>query len=152
MKKLVKILICIVIVVGTLGGAHAQFGKPEDAIKYRQAVMFLIAKHFGRMGAVVKGQKPYDREDFARNAAVVKTLSTLPWEAFMVPGTDKGKTGLKSVAFSKQAEFNMAAEKMEAEVTKLVKAADSGDLNSIKAQFGKVGQTCGGCHKKFRAK
>jgi cytochrome c556 len=67
--------------------------------------MFLIAKHFGRMGAVVKGQKPYDREEFARNAALVETLSKLPWEAFTVPGTDKG-TGLKSVAFRKQGEFN----------------------------------------------
>ncbi len=152
MKTLLKILICLLIVAGTLGGAYAQFDKPEDAIKYRQAVMFLIAKHFGRMGAVVKGQRPYDREEFARNAALVETLSKLPWEAFKVPGTDKGKTGLKSVAFRKQAEFNAAAERMEAEVTRLVKAAHSGDLNAIKAQFGKVGQSCGACHKPFRAK
>ena len=120
MKTLLKILICLFIVAGTLGGAYAQFDKPEDAIKYRQAVMFLIAKHFGRMGAVVKGQKPYDREEFVRNADLVETLSKLPWEAFMVPGTDKGKTGLKSVAFRKQAEFNAVAERMEAEVTRLV--------------------------------
>jgi len=152
MNTLLKILICFFIVTGTLGGAYAQFDKPEDAIKYRQAVMFLIAKHFGRMGAVVKGQRAYDREEFARNAALVETLSKLPWEAFMVPGSDKGKTGLKSVAFRQQAEFNAAAEKFEAEAAKLVKAAGSGDLNAIKAQFGGVGQSCGACHKEFRAK
>ena len=152
MKALMRILICLAIIAGTFAGAYAQFGKPEDAIKYRQAVMFLIAKHFGRMGAVVKGQKPYDREEFTHNATVVETLSKLPWDAFMVPGTDKGKTGLKSVAFSKQAEFNAAAQRMEAEAAKLLKAAHSGDLNAIKAQFGKVGQSCGTCHKKFRAK
>jgi cytochrome c556 len=151
MKTLLKILICLFIVAGTLGGAYAQFNKPENAIKYRQAVMFLIAQHFGRMVPVIKGQKPYDREEVLRNAALVETLSKLPWEAFMVPGTDKG-TGLKSVAFRKQAEFNAAAQTMEAEVTQLVKASHSGDLNAIKAQFGKVGQTCGACHKKFRAK
>jgi cytochrome c556 len=144
-----KILICLFIIAGALGGAYAQFGKPESAIKYRQAVMFLIAQHFGRIGAVVKGQKPYDREEVARNAALVETLSKLPWEAFMVPGTDKG-TGLESVAFRKQAEFNAAAEKLEVEVTKLVKAADSGNLSAIKSQFGKVGQSCGACHKPFR--
>ena len=33
MKTLLKILICLLIVAGTLGGAYAQFGKPEDAIK-----------------------------------------------------------------------------------------------------------------------
>ena len=147
-----RILICLAIIAGTFAGAYAQFGKPEDAIKYRQAVMFLIAKHFGRMGAVVKGQKPYDREEFTHNATVVETLSKLPWDAFMVPGTDKGKTGLKSVVFREQAEFNAAAEKMEVEVTKLVKAADGGNLSAIKAQFGMVGQSCGACHKKFKAK
>ena len=152
MKALLKISICLLVVAGILGGAHAQFDRPEDAIKYRQAVMFLIAKHFGRMGAVVKGQKPYAREEFARNANLVETLSKLPWEAFMVPGTDKGKTNLKSVAFRKKADFTKAADKFMDETGKLVKAAGSGDLGAIKSQFGKVGQSCGACHKSFKAK
>jgi cytochrome c556 len=151
-KTFLKISICLFIVAGILGGAYAQFDKPEDAIKYRQAVMFLIAKHFGRMGAVVKGQKSHDREEFARDAALVETLSKLPWDAFKVPGTDKGKTNLKSVAFRKQADFIKAAEKFEIEAGKLVKASDSGDLSVIKEQFGKVGQSCGACHKTFKAK
>jgi cytochrome c556 len=152
MKTLLKILVCLVFIAVAFGGAYAQFAKPEDAIKYRQAVMFLMAKHFGRMGAVVKGQRPYDREEFGRNAAVFETLSKLPWEAFMVPETDKGKTGLKSVAFKKQTEFKEAAQRMEVEITKLVRASNSGDLNAIKAQFGEVGKSCGACHKQFRAK
>jgi cytochrome c556 len=152
MKTLMKISVCLLIVAGFLGGARAQFDKPEDAIKYRQAVMFLIAKHFGRMGAVVKGQTPYARDEFVRNATLVETLSELPWDAFMVPGTDKGKTNLKSVAFRKKADFNKAADKFKAEVGALVKTAGSGDLSAIKAQFGNVGQSCGACHKKFKAK
>ena len=150
MKTLLKISICLFLVAGFLGGAYAQFGTPEDAIKYRKAVMFLIAKHFGRMGAVVKGQKPYDREEFAQNAALVQTFSRLPWDAFMVPGTDKGNTNLKSVAFRKKTDFSGAAQKFEIEAGKLVKAAADGDLSAIKAQFGKVGQSCGACHKKFK--
>jgi len=55
MKKLVKLSVCLIFVVVAVGGAYAQFAKPEDAIKYRKSVMFLIAQHFGRMGAVVKG-------------------------------------------------------------------------------------------------
>lgn len=152
MKTVLKILVCLALIAVALSGAYAQFATPEDAIKYRQAVMFLMAKHFGRMGEVVKGQRPYDRQEFGRNAAVFETLSQLPWEAFMVPGTDKGKTGLKSAAFEKQAEFKEAAHRMEIETTKLVRASNSGDLNAIKAQFGEVGKSCGACHKKFRTK
>jgi len=61
--------------------------------------MFLIAQHFGRMAAMVNEKDSYDKEVCTDNAIVVETLSRLPWQAFMVPGTDKGDTTLKSSAF-----------------------------------------------------
>ncbi len=56
MKLMLRFLVCIVVVVVVFGAAYAQFSKPDDAIRYRKSVMFLIAQHFGRMGAVVKGK------------------------------------------------------------------------------------------------
>ena len=70
--------------------AVAQFAKPEDAIKYRKAVMTLIGNHFGRMASVVKGQQPYVRADFSNDAELVERLSKLPWEAFMVGDRSRG--------------------------------------------------------------
>ena len=32
--------------------AHAQFAKPEDAVKYRKATFNVMAAHFGRLGAI----------------------------------------------------------------------------------------------------
>jgi cytochrome c556 len=72
MKKWLMILVGIAFVAGVIGGAYAQFAKPEHAIKYRKAVMFLIAQHFGRMGAMVKEKIPYNQEIFARNAKPAK--------------------------------------------------------------------------------
>ena len=152
MKKLLMILICLVFSAGAIGGAYAQFAKPEYAIKYRKAVMFLIAQHFGRMGAVVKGKASYDKEAFTRNAMVVETLSHLPWEAAMVPGTDKGDTTLNAAVFAEQAEFKAGAQAFEAATAKLVSVSESGDLSAIKAQFGEVAKSCKGCHKQFRTK
>jgi len=151
MKALGKILLCLALVAGVITAADAQFAKPENAIGYRQAVMTLIGNHFGRMAAVVKGQSPYERNDFVRNAALVETLSKLPWEAFMFPGTDKGATRLKPEAFLEKSEFNEKARKMEAAVTQLVSAANSGNLDTIKDQFGQVAKSCQECHKQFRA-
>ena len=89
--------VAVVMVLGLLiGAAYAQFSKPEDAIKYRQSVMFVIAQHFSRLGAMVKGKQPYDQKTFASNAAIIESLSRLPWEAFLVPGSDRGKTTMKS--------------------------------------------------------
>jgi cytochrome c556 len=94
MKTLLKISVCFILVAVALSGAYAQFAKPEYAIKYRKSVMFLMAQHFGRMGAMVKEKMPYNQEIFAKNAMLVETLSRLPWEAAMVPGTDSGDTTL----------------------------------------------------------
>ena len=79
-------------IVSTLSlPAMAQFQKPEDAIKYRKSVMTVQAAHFGRIGAMVNGRVPYDAKVVADNAAIVETMSKLPWVAFG-PGTDKGET------------------------------------------------------------
>ena len=152
MKKLLMIFVGLVFIAGAIGGAYAQFAKPEYAIKYRKSVMFLIAQHFGRMGAVVKGKAPHDQKAFTRNAMVMEALSHLPWEASMVPGTDKGDTTLNAAVFAEQAEFKTSAQTFEAGTAKLVSVSEIGDLGAIKAQFGEVAKSCKGCHEKFRTK
>ena len=152
MKILLKVVICIVLVAVAFGGAYAQFAKPEYAVKYRKSVMFLIAQHFGRMGAMVKEKLPYNQEVFAKNAMLVKTFSSLPWEASMVPGTDKGDTTLNSEVFMKPAKFKEVSQNFETQTTKLVSVAQSGDFTGIKAQFGEVGKSCKACHTQFRTK
>jgi cytochrome c556 len=152
MKTLLKISVCFILVAVAFGGAYAQFAKPEYAIKYRKAVMFLIAQHFGRMGAMVKEKVPYNQEVFAQNAILVETLSRLPWEASMVPGTDKGDTTLDASAFMKQAEFKEVSQTFEIQTAKLASVARSGDFTGIKTQFGEVGKSCKVCHSQFRTK
>ncbi|MFZ0131800.1 MAG: cytochrome c [Desulfobacterales bacterium] len=150
MKRMVKLLIGVALAAGFAATAAAQFEKPEDAIAYRQAVMVVIGQHFGRMAAVVKGQSPYDPAAFEKNAAIVNALGSLPWEAFLFPGTDKGKTDLKPAAFKEKDKFMQDAKKMEADVAKLAEIAKTGDLNAIKAQFGETGKSCKSCHDSFR--
>jgi cytochrome c556 len=150
MKKMATVLIVLALITGFLGVAYAQFAKPEEAIQYRQSVMFLIGQHFGRMFAVAKGQSPYDKAAFEQNAALVKIFATLPWEAFMVPGTDKGKTALKSSAFKEKDTFMQDANKLEAETAKLAETAQTGNLDAIKTQLGETAKSCKSCHDDFR--
>ena len=131
------------------GAAMAQFQKPEDAIKYRQSVFTVMANSFSKIGAVVKGEVPYNKDDVAKNAAIVATLSPLPWQAFG-PGTEGGKA--QSDIWSDNAKFKAASEKMQLAVVDLNKAAQSGDLDSIKKAFGAAGASCKGCHDDFRKK
>jgi cytochrome c556 len=151
MRKL-NTLLCIALIACFITAAYAQFAKPEDAIGYRKAVMTIIAHHFGLMAAVVKGQQPYKRDEFMSNAVLVETFSKLPWEAFLVPGTDKGETKLKPEAFKEPSKFREDGNKFEAQAAKLVSAANSSNLDTIKNQFGEVATSCQQCHKQFRAR
>jgi len=152
MKSIAKVTIFVLFVVFGFGAAYAQFAKPEEAVKYRKSVMFLIVQHFKRMGAVVQGKANYDKDAFSANAAAVEMLATLPWDAMMAPGTDKGDTTLSSAVFDKPAQFKKAAESFETATAMLAGKAKGGDLNAIKAQFGKVAQNCKSCHTNFRKK
>ena len=152
MKKMAKIMIFVVFTVFVFGAAYAQFSKPEEAIKYRKSVMFLIAQHFKRMGAVVQGKSAYDKDSFSANSDVLKMLSALPWEASMEPGTDKGDTTLSSAVFKKKEKFMEASQSFETATAKLAETAKGGDFKAIKAQFGVVAQNCKSCHGQFRTK
>ena len=127
----------------------AQFAKPEDAIKYRKNALFVMGQHFGRLGAMAQGRVPFDAKVAAENAAVLETVSKLPWSAFG-EGTDKGDTRAKPEIWKEAAKFKDAADKNQAEVAKLVAAAKTGNLDNLKAAFGPAAQTCKACHDNFR--
>jgi cytochrome c556 len=148
LQKIVLASSAIVLAISS-GFAFAQFQNAEKAVEYRESVFTVMGTHFGRIGAVVKGDAPYNKDDVAKNAAIVAMMSTLPWQAFG-PGMEGGKA--KSEIWSDNAKFKSASEKMQLAVVDLNKAAQSGDLESIKKAFGTAGASCKNCHDDFRKK
>ena len=128
--------------------AHAQFAKPEDAIKYRQSAYALIGAHFSRIGAMVNGRVPYDAKVATDNANLVATLSRLPGAAFPAGSESGGNTRAKPEIWRDGAKFTAAYEKMVTEVGKLPAAA--GNPDQLKTAFGAAAATCKGCHDDFR--
>jgi cytochrome c556 len=145
-----------VIAISALAGAlissvaFAQV-KPEDAIKYRQGVYRVMAWNFGSMAAMAKGEKPYDKDAFARNAANVDFVGRLAYEGF-TPGSDKGETKAKPEAWSKPDEFKAKFAKLTEETAKLAAISKTGSFDEIKKQLGATGAACKSCHDDFRNK
>lgn len=129
--------------------AHAQFAKPEDAVKYRKASFTVMAAHFGRLGAMANGRVPYDAKAAAENADIVATLGKLPWPAFG-EGTDKGETRAKPEIWKEAAKYKEASDKMQVEIAKLNTAAKAGNVDALKAAFGPAAASCKACHDNFR--
>lgn len=126
--------------------------KPEDAIKYRRGVMAAQGWNVGAMGAMVKGEKPYDKAEFAQRAANLAALTKMSLEGFLVEGSDKGDTKAKPEAFAEMDKFKAGMEKLNTEAGKLAQVAAGGDLAAIKPQFGEVAKTCKACHDNYRSK
>ncbi len=130
--------------------ASAQFQKPEDAIKYRQSSMFVMANHFGRIGAMVNNRTPYDAAAAVANAEVVSALSRVHWAGFVEGTAGSAKGGASPKIWSERAKFDDAARRMEGEVAKLLAAARTNSLDNLRPAFGAVGQTCKACHDDYR--
>ena len=147
-----KIFHAIVLAVGAcilVPSASAQFRKSDDAIKYRQSVMFTMGNHFySRVGAMANGRAPFDPRAAVENAELIAALSRLPWVAFQ-PGTDGGNSDAKPAVWTEQAKFKDLGEKMQVEVIKLVAAAKTGDLENLKTAYRASANACKACHDAF---
>ena len=150
MNRLVVTVIAAGAALTSLSAA-AQFQKPEDAIKYRQSVMTVMASHLGRVGAMAQGRVPFDAKVAADNAAIVVMMSKLPWVAFG-DGTDKGMpTRAKPEIWKDQAKVKDLASKMMAEAEKFETAVKTGNVDNIKTAIGPLGGACKACHDDYRA-
>jgi cytochrome c556 len=151
MQRIFGWVISGAVVISLFGVAYAQFAKPEQAIAYRRATMTLIGDHFGRIGAVVKGDKQYDPKETEQNATLIATLATLPWDAFTMADTDKGETHMKPEVLKDKEGFRKAADDVQMETAKLAEATAKGELSAVKSQFGATAKSCKACHDKYRS-
>lgn len=133
----------------TIAVTAAAQAKPEDAIKYRQSTYRVIGWNFGAMAAMVKGEKPYDKDGFARNAAIVEFMGKLPLEGF-IPGSDKGDTKARPEIWGRMDDFKTKMNRMNEETAKLASVARGGNFDEIKKQFGATAATCKSCHDDYK--
>jgi len=151
MKKILTVTAAsAVLAMGMATEAMAQ-AKPDVLVKQRQAAMTLIGKYFGPVAGMASGKVPYNADAVERNATYLETLAQMPWDGFH-DSTKGEKSRTLPEAFSQKAKFDEWAERFQAETAKLGAAARAKNEAGVKAQFGAVGKTCGGCHDSFRAK
>ncbi|WP_440027794.1 c-type cytochrome [Chromobacterium amazonense] len=120
-----------------------------DPISQRKDVFKQYKPVVGAMGKMVKGDTPYNKDEFAKLATQLEQLSQQPWQYFPA-GSNAGKTDAKPEIWSKPADWQKAIDNHKAATAKLKQVALAGDLAAIKTQFGATQQTCKACHKDFR--
>ena len=147
-----KLLLALLTV--TLAGTAVAQVKIDDAIKYRQSGYGFMAWNMGRIKANVEGQ--FNKEEVIKSANAIQAIANSGMGALYLPGTDKGtgweKTRVKPAFFTDKEGVTKVAMAFNKEANEMAKVAATGDVAAIKEQFGKLGETCKGCHDDFKAK
>lgn len=126
----------------------AACSSPNDAAVYRHSVFHTIAWHFGTLGAMAKGDQPFDQETFEKKANILAELSALPWEGFQ-PDSAEGSDA-KPEIWDNRDDFDNKAETFQNEAHKLAQLASEGDQQAMFSQVGEVGKSCKACHQEYR--
>jgi cytochrome c556 len=134
--------------IATLVQAADPITDRRDAMKSNGAAMKAISEILKVDGAVA---------DIAPQAAklneVAMKLPTLfPAGSDQPQGKDPGHTMAKPEIWQNQADFATKVKAFQDEAAMFNTAVAGGDMAAIKAEFDKVGEACGGCHKVYRAK
>jgi cytochrome c556 len=132
-------------------------GPIEEQIRFRQSAYSFAAWNVAKIkNQVVDHPETFNKDAVAAAANAIAAVANSGLGALYGEGTDKGvgwkQTRLKPEFFQKKAEVTVAANTFNEAANELAKVAATGDVNAIKVQFGKVGESCKGCHDLTRIK
>lgn len=132
--------------------ALSHLDEDEFHQSYRQSYFALLGANFGPIGAMVKGEMPWNQQQlqgFADDFAAVSTLNVLRG---FPEGSEKGTTRAKPGIWSNQDDFASKLDDMKAAAATLQTTVTGGDRAAIAQQVGAVGQACKACHDEYKSK
>jgi cytochrome c556 len=137
---------------------HAEGGPPspgKQAVHNRRAVYHLIGSSFRYLGAVAKGDAPYDGAEAMKRAQRILFLSGMVEENFP-EGSNLGEpeSKAKAEAWSNRADFNKKFKQFAADAATLaqVTAKEKGATEPFRAAVAALGQDCKSCHETYKIK
>ncbi len=152
MKNRTRIIATAAIAAVVAGGALAQ-SAVDGAIKARKAHMSLYAFNVGMLGAMAKGDAPYDSAAASAAASNLAALASLNAAAYWPQGSAKGEaenTRALPAIWENMSDVGAKAGALR-DATAALAAAAGTDLASLQGALGPVGQACGACHQTYRA-
>ena len=152
-EKAVRVLAAVWL-LGAAAAVQAQTATPaEKAIEYRQAVFKVVAGNFGPLAQNAQGKLELQPAAVRQYASRLAAIAEFTPDAFPEISRE-GKTRAKPEIWANRAEFDKLLKDLNDATRSLagVTANASAKPEDFKAAVGAVGNTCKGCHDKFREK
>jgi cytochrome c556 len=123
-----------------------------DIVETRHGLMMQMAADVAKMGAMVKGDKPYDAAVASKAAANVAAVASVISLDQFPDGSEAGKSADSSAKpelwankddfLAKLTDLNTAAEAL--------KTSAGTNADALKAGITALGKSCGACHSAYR--
>ena len=126
----------------------AAFAQGGDVTAERRAGFKRMGEHMQAMKAVVDNKGDV-RPLTATIDDMVAWYRSVPGR--FPPGSDRGDTRALPAIWAEKANFDTVANNMVNQLQVLRTAAASGDAGAFATAYGQTGQTCGTCHRHYRA-
>ncbi len=126
----------------------AALAQGGDVIAERRAGFKRMGEHMQAMKAVVDN-KGDARPLTATIDDMIAWYRSVPGR--FPPGSDRGDTRALPAIWAEKANFDTVANNMVNQLQVLRTAAASGDAGAFATAYGQTGQTCGTCHRPYRA-
>jgi len=125
-------------------------GMPEDAVAYRQGAMEVFSWNLSRMGAMVKGEVPFDAAAFKGYASDLATAASLRVLAGFPEDSVSDDSDAKDEIWLNWADFETKYKGLKEAAAKLSEVAAGGDEKAMREQFKETAAACKACHKEYK--
>lgn len=154
-KPILAVMSAVLVSAGAfaLADGHADDKQRAAAVKARTSQMHLYSFNLATLGAMAKAEIPYDAEAATAAADNLAALASMNQRGYWLPGTDnasmEGTRALPAI-WAEGSDVGAKAGAFVAVVTAM-KAAAGTDLSALQTAMGPLVDSCGACHKSFRA-
>jgi cytochrome c556 len=133
------------------GGQKLDTDSPEaQAYIYRSSLMEVIAHEMATVNGMARGDIPANEEQFKMASSVLATLSPLVTGAFMQQAIVPGSRAMPEI-WQNWNDFMMKAQAFADAAGTVNMSAQSGGIEAAKGAVQQLAQSCGGCHRNYRA-
>ena len=148
-KRVAMLAAAAALAISPLALSHLD--EDEFHQSYRQSYFALLGANFGPIGAMVKGEMPWNQEQmqaFADDLAAVSKLNILRG---FPEGSEQGTTRAQPENWNNLNDFASKFDDLTAEAATLQSTVAGGDRGAIAQQVGAVGQACKACHDEYKS-
>ena len=149
-----KTVLCALGLAAALSGAAGaqELKDPAEVVNARHGYMLMMAMSLAPLGAMAKGDTPFDAAAATSAATNLTALSGLNTSMLWAPGTENGAVEDSFALPEILSNTDDRAAKFTALRTAAAGLAEAAgkDADALKAAMGTVGAACSDCHKQYR--